>query len=136
MTKSFKRQQKIINKYVRHFNKILHDDEAFLGRIYLRQYSAGWHPWDDGSGGLWYGVIRIYDKETNTYKSVIGDFHSIQNIIFRETNDFIVNDLQIDIQRALALKVDYRDVKHNPMKAQPFYDHYEKNYSYKQYSNL
>lgn len=133
MTKSFKKQQKRISRLVREFNKILEEDEAFYGRIYLRQYSAGWEEFADGSGGLWYGVIRVYDKETNTYKSILGDYYDIQRTIFRSTNDFIVNDLKIDIREALERKVDYRHVRHNPKDAKPFYSTYEANYSYKRY---
>ena len=90
-------------------------------------------PFSDGSGGLLYGVLRIYDKETNTYKSVIGDEHVLAMSLFQAVNDFIVKDLQIDVRRATALGVDYRNVKHDPLKAQPFYPHYEQNYSYKRY---
>lgn len=133
MNKSFHKKQRHINKIVRELNEFLYNDEAFLGRIYLRQYSAGWSPYSDGSGGMWYGVIRIYDKETNTYKSVLGDYYSIQRMIQPELNEFVLLDLKIDISRALALKVDYRDVRHDPRKAEPFYPYYEKNFSYKRY---
>ena len=133
MKKSFKGKQKIINRLVRQINKALEEDQAFYGRIYLRQFSAGWNDFADGSGGMWFGVIRIYDKVTNTYKSVIGNIYEVQRTLFVEVNDFIVYDLQIDVHKALALAVDYRSVPHNPRDAEPFYPYYEKNYSYKQY---
>ena len=131
MNKLFKRQQKVINKYVRKVNKSLEEDDAFLGRIYIRQFSAGFIEYSDKSGGMWVGALRIYDKVTNTYKTVLTDFHQYQNEIIMTLDRFIDDDLQIDIQRAIALKVDYRDVKHNPRDAEPFYPQYERNWSYK-----
>ena len=139
MKKSFKRLQKEVNKYVRDFNKALEEDKAFLGRIYIRQYSCGFIEYSDGSGAMWYGVLRIYDKETNTYKSVCcsiskpGDSYSFKCALSMGVNNFVVDDLDIDIHRAIALGVDYRRVKHNPRKATPFHDSYDMNYSYKRY---
>ena len=104
-----------------------------MGRIYIRQYSAGFAPYSDGSGGLWYGVIRVYDKLTNTYKSVPGDYYAIMRNLFNEVNKFIVEDLKIDIRRSIALAVDYRDVKHDLREAEPFWPYYDINYSYKRY---
>lgn len=133
MKKSFKRLQKEVTKYVRDFNKALEEDKAFLGRIYIRQYSCGFIEYSDGSGAMWYGVLRIYDKETNTYKSVLGDSYSFKYALSMGVNNFVVDDLDIDIHRAIALGVDYRHVKHNPRKATPFHDSYDMNYSYKRY---
>ncbi len=133
MKKLFKKQQKKINQYVKQLNNELEQDDAFLGRIYLRQYSSGIIPYSDGSGALWVGVIRVYDKVTNTYKSILGDYYEVVRNLHREVNDFIINDLKIDVRRALALAVDYRDVKHNPREAEPFYPYYDKNFSYKRY---
>lgn len=131
LKKLFKKQQSHINKLVRMINDDLFNDEAFLGRIYLRQYSSGFYEFFDGSGGYWYGVIRIYDKETNTYCSVLCDSYSAERELYQSLNDFIVRDLQIDLRRALALKVDYRFRQHNPRDAEPFYPYYNKNFSYK-----
>ena len=133
MTKSFKKKQHTINKLVRSVNKHLEQDEAFLGRIYLRQYSSGWCEYPDGSGGMWYGVIRIYDKETNMYRSVLGDYYEVQRKLWQEINDFVIMDLHINTGEAIAAHVDYRGVKHNPRDAKPFYPYYDKNYSYKRY---
>lgn len=131
MKKLFKKQQSHINKLVREINNSLYNDEAFLGRIYIRQYSAGFYEFDDGSGGYWYGVLRIYDKETNTYCSVLCDSYSVERELLHCLNDFIVKDLQIDIRRAIALKVNYHYRPHNPRDAEPFYPYYDKNFSYK-----
>lgn len=133
MNKLFKKKQKIINKYVRAINKGLAEDEAFLGRIYIRQYSGGFVEYSDGSGGYWVGALRIYDKVTNTYKTILTDSYSYQREIMETLNRFITEDLKVDIRRALALKVDYRDVPHNPRRAEPFYPQYDRNWSYKYY---
>lgn len=131
MRKSFKKRQKAINKEVRRFNKYMEEDEAFLGRIYARQYSSGIHKYPDGSV-VWLGVIRIYDKVTNTYRSVSGNEFSIIRELWLKANDFVIEDLDIDTFKAIALHVDYRNVKHNPREAVPFYQYYNQNFSYKQ----
>lgn len=131
MKKLFRRHQKKINKLVRLINKSLEEDEAFRGRIYLRQYSGGFIEFSDGSGGLWYGVIRVYDKITNTYKTIIGDEYDMHRILINEVNTFITDDLKYDIRKSLALAIDYRSMPHDPRNADPFYPHYDKNYSYK-----
>ena len=131
--KLFRRTQKKVNKLIKLFNDSLYEDEAFYGRIYLRQYSSGWHPFTDNSGGMWYGVIRIYDKVTNMYKSVIGNFYDIRRTIFSEINSFVIEDLKINVGDSIKLGIDYRNVKHNPRDAKPFYPYYEKNFSYKRY---
>lgn len=133
MKKLFKKKQKEINKIVRAYNKSLENDHAFLGRIYLRQYSSGISEFSDGSGAMWYGVIRVYDKVTNTYKSILCDTYDVRRKLFFEVNDFIIRDLRYDIHKAIALGIDYRNVPHDPSKAKPFYEHYNKNYSYKRY---
>lgn len=129
----FKKKQKEINKIVREFNKALEDDEAFRGRIYLRQYSGGVREYADGSGSIWYGVIRVYDKVTNTYKSILCDSLNIRRELFSRVNAFIILDLKYDTGKAIALGIDYRNVKHNPADAEPFYDYYEMNFSYKRF---
>lgn len=131
MRKLFKKRQKAINKEVRRFNKYMEEDEAFLGRIYARQYSSSIHIYPDGSD-IWFGVIRIYDKVTNTYRSVLGNEFDIIIKLWMEANDFIVEDLDIDTCKSIALHVDYRNVKHNPREAEPYYQYYNQNFSYKQ----
>lgn len=133
MKTSFKKTQKQINKIVRDYNRALEEDEAFRGRIYIRQYSCGFHEFSDGSGVVWYGVLRVYDKVTNTYKSILCDNYNIQHKLVTEVNNFIMLDLQYDLHKAITLGIDYRSVKHNPAKAKPFYDYYDANYSYKTY---
>lgn len=133
MKKLFRKQQRKVNKIVRKYNKSLEEDEAFRGRIYIRQYSAGFHEFSDGSGGFWYGVLRVYDKVTNTYKSILGDIHGIEYEMYSEVNQFITRNLKINIYRATALGIDYRDMPHDPSEAEPFYDYDDKNFSYKNY---
>ena len=133
MKKSFRKKQTKINKEVKRFNKYMEEDNAFLGRIYARQYSGNRYEFSDRSD-MWVGVIRIYDKETNTYMSILGDGFSIERDLWLGANDFITKDLEIDIRKAIEEHKDYTKIHHNPRDAKPFYPSYEKNYSYKKYS--
>ena len=68
MNKMRKEYQHKFTKLLRQANKIIRKDNLWLGRVEVRQISARWEEFSDGSGGVLHTVLRCIDKKTRQYK--------------------------------------------------------------------
>ena len=65
MRKEYQRQ---FTQKLREANKVIREDNLWLGRVEVRQISARWEEFSDGSGGILHTVLRCIDKKTKQYK--------------------------------------------------------------------
>ena len=68
-----KAHQRKLNRLVRKINKYIENDDLWQGRFFIRQYSAWFYQYEDGSGGTLYVWLRFYDKKDNKYQEYYGD---------------------------------------------------------------
>ena len=72
-----KTHQRKLNKVIKALNKNIENDDLWMGRFFIRQYSAEFYKYEDGSGGELYVYLRFYDKKDKKYMEYYGDSCSI-----------------------------------------------------------
>lgn len=65
MRKEYQRQ---FRRKLREANRVIKEDDLWLGRVEVRQISSRWEEFSDGSGGILHIVLRCIDKKTRQYK--------------------------------------------------------------------
>ena len=100
-------QNKIRKEYQRQFtrklreaNKVIKEDDLWLGRVEVRQISARWEEFEDGSGGILHTVLRCIDKKTRQYKDYCLEYSPwMRTINWKMSmdilNKFFVEDLDV-----------------------------------------
>lgn len=113
-----KKAQSKINKNMRALNKNLKEDTLWRGRFYVRQISARWNKFDDGSGGLLEAWVEIRDLKTGMYKGFWMDNYDLGWNLWTNVNDFIVEDSHVwdDISEVAQDKTNWDKVKWIPKK--------------------
>jgi hypothetical protein len=113
MEKSY---QHALNKKIRELNKACENDDLWRGRFVVRQVKARWEQFRDGSGGILYVILRVYDKKTKYYKDYPLDYFKTNpfinwNLTMDIMNTFIVDDLDVwRNEKPREDKVDWRKV--------------------------
>ena len=97
MRKEYQRQ---FTKKLREANRAIREDNLWLGRVEVRQISARWEEFSDGSGGILHTVLRCVDKKTRKYKDYTFEYAPwISNINWHISydilNEFFVEDLDV-----------------------------------------
>ena len=97
MRKEYQRQ---FTKKLRETNRAIKEDNLWLGRVEVRQISAHWEEFSDGSGGILHTVLRCIDKKTRQYKDYTFEYAPwISNINWHISydilNEFFVEDLDV-----------------------------------------
>ena len=97
MRKEYQRQ---FTKKLRETNRAIREDNLWLGRVEVRQISARWEEFSDGSGGILHTVLRCIDKKTRQYKDYTFEYAPwISNINWHISydilNEFFVEDLDV-----------------------------------------
>ena len=97
MRKEYQRQ---FTKKLRETNRVIREDDLWLGRVEVRQISARWEEFSDGSGGILHTVLRCIDKKTRQYKDYTLEYAPwISNINWHISydilNEFFVEDLDV-----------------------------------------
>lgn len=69
--------QRRLNRLVRDLNKNIENDDLWRGRFFIRQHSAEFEKYEDGSGGNLYVYLRFYDKKDMKYQEFYGDSCSL-----------------------------------------------------------
>ena len=97
MRKEYQRQ---FTKKLREANRAIREDNLWLGRVEVRQISARWEEFSDGSSGILHTVLRCIDKKTRQYKDYCLEYapwmHTIHWKISMEIlNRFFVEDLDV-----------------------------------------
>ena len=61
MNKMRKEYQRKFTKLLKQTNRVIQEDDLWLGRVEVRQISARWQEFSDGSGGILHTVLRCID---------------------------------------------------------------------------
>lgn len=97
MRKEYQRQ---FTRKLREVNKTIREDNLWLGRVEVRQISARWEEFEDGSGGILYTILRCIDKKTRQYKDYCLEYAPWirtmnWKISYDILNKFFVEDLDV-----------------------------------------
>ena len=97
MRKEYQRQ---FRRKLREANKVIREDDLWLGRVEVRQISARWGEFSDGSGGILYTILRCIDKKTRQYKDYCLEYAPWLKTInwkisYDILNKFFVEDLDV-----------------------------------------
>lgn len=97
MRKEYQRQ---FTKKLKETNRAIKEDNLWLGRVEVRQISARWEEFSDGSGGILHTVLRCIDKKTRQYKDYTFEYAPwIRTINWKISydilNKFFVEDLDV-----------------------------------------
>ena len=97
MRKEYQRQ---FTKKLREINRVIREDDLWLGRVEVRQISARWEEFSDGSGGILHTVLRCIDKKTRQYKDYCLEYAPWirtmnWKISYDILNKFFVEDLDV-----------------------------------------
>ena len=97
MRKEYQRQ---FTRILREANKAIRKDDLWLGRVEVRQISARWEEFEDGSGGILHTILRCIDKKTRQYKDYCLEYAPwIKTMNWRISydilNKFFVEDLDV-----------------------------------------
>ena len=97
MRKEYQRQ---FTRKLRETNKVIREDNLWLGRVEVRQISARWEEFSDGSGGILHTILRCIDKKTRQYKDYCLEYAPWirtmnWQISYDILNEFFVEDLDV-----------------------------------------
>ena len=97
MRKEYQRQ---FTRKLREANKAIREDGLWLGRVEVRQISARWEEFEDGSGGILHTILRCIDKKTRQYKDYCLEYAPWMNTFNWKMsmdilNKFFVEDLDV-----------------------------------------
>ena len=97
MRKEYQRQ---FTQKLREANKVIKEDDLWLGRVEVRQISARWEEFEDGSGGILHTILRCIDKKTRQYKDYCLEYAPwMRTINWKMSmdilNKFFVEDLDV-----------------------------------------
>jgi hypothetical protein len=97
MRKEYQRQ---FTKKLRETNRVIREDNLWLGRVEVRQISARWEEFSDGSGGILHTVLRCIDKKTRQYKDYCLEYSPWMRTFnwkmsMNILNKFFVEDLDV-----------------------------------------
>ena len=100
MNKMRKEYQRQFTKLLRQANRVIREDDLWLGRVEVRQISAHWEEFSDSSGGILHTVLRCIDKKTRQYKDYCLEYAPWMNTIHWKIsmdilNTFFVEDLDV-----------------------------------------
>lgn len=105
-----KNHQRWLNRYCRNVNKIIENDNLWLGRFYISQNRTYMEWFDDGSGGLICAEIVMHDRKTGKTKTKWYDGLDMEWKMWWDLNDFIINDCNVweEVPNPYENKIDYR----------------------------
>ena len=125
MNKMRKEYQRQFTRLLRRANRVIREDDLWLGRVEVRQISARWEKFEDGSGGILHTVLRCIDKKTRQYKDYCLEYAPWMNTInwkisMEILNRFFVEDLDVwrtgnpdnEIQDWTKVPVDPKALEH------------------------
>lgn len=95
-----KKYQQRFKQKLKEINKVIENDELWVGRVVVRQISSRWEEFEDGSGGILHTILRCIDKKTRQYKDYCLEYApwiSTMNwrISYDILNKFFVEDLDV-----------------------------------------
>ena len=90
-----KNHQRWFNKYCRYVNKIMDEDDLWLGRFQINQLRSEMNWFSDGSGGVMAVEIRMYDRKTGIAKTRWYTGLDMSWKFWYDFNNFIIEDCKV-----------------------------------------
>ena len=90
-----KNHQRWFNQYCRYVNKVMKEDELWLGRFCVKQLRSDMHWFEDNSGGVMAAEILMRDKKTGITKSKWYSGLDMSWKFWFDLNNFIVEDCKV-----------------------------------------
>ena len=87
--------QRWFNQYCRYVNKVIIDDELWLGRFCIKQLRSDIHWFEDGSGGVMAAEILMRDKKTGITRSRWYTGLDMSWKFWWDFNNFIIEDCKV-----------------------------------------
>lgn len=108
-----KNHQRWFNQYCRYVNKIIENDDLWLGRFYIKQEATNMKWFEDKSGGIMYALILMCDKKTGITRSKWYDGLGMEWQFWWDFNNFIINDCKVweEELNPYENRIDFRKVK-------------------------
>ena len=108
-----KNHQRWFNQYCRHINKVMEDDDLWLGRFCVKQEATHMNWFEDKSGGIMYALIAMRDKKTG---KTVTRWYSGLDMDWKfwwDFNDFIIKDCKVWEEKPDPRdnRIDFRKVK-------------------------
>ena len=90
-----KNHQRWFNQYCRYVNKVIEDDDLWLGRFYISQAQTYMNWFGDNSGGLMYALIVMHDRKTGITNMKWYSGIDMEWKFWWDFNDFIIKDCNV-----------------------------------------
>lgn len=104
--------QRWLNAYIRMWNKVIEDDDLWMGRFVVEQKRTHMHWFDDNSGGILYCHLQFRDKKTGRTKDWYTSALEVDHQLGWKFNEFIVNDCAVwEKENPRQERKDYRNVR-------------------------
>ena len=87
--------QRWFNQYCRYINKVMVDDDLWLGRFCVKQLRSDMHWFSDGSGGMMAAEILMRDKKTGITRSKWYTGLDMNWKFWWDFNEFIIEDCKV-----------------------------------------
>ena len=113
--KSHKRKnhQRWFNQYCRYVNKVIENDDLWLGRFYISQNRTFMDWFEDNSGGIMIAEIVMHDRKTGKTRSQFYDGLDMGWRFWYDFNDFIINDCKVweEVPDVRINRIDFRNTR-------------------------
>lgn len=105
-----RKHQRWMNAYCRYVNKIIEDDDLWLGRFYVTQNRSYMNWFEDRSGGFLTTEIVMHDRKTGTTRTKWYDGLEMEWKFWQDFNNFIISDCKVweEIPDPRENRIDYR----------------------------
>ena len=108
-----KNHQRWFNQYCRHINKVIEDDDLWLGRFCVKQLATHMYWFEDKSGGVMCALIEMRDKKTGITYSKWYEGLEMEWKFWWDFNDFIIETCNVweEVPNPYENRIDFRSVK-------------------------
>ena len=94
-SKNRRNHQRWMNAYCRYVNKIIEDDDLWLGRFYISQARSNMIWFEDRSGGVISVEIVMHDRKTGITRNHWYTGLDMEWRFWRDFNNFIIEDCKV-----------------------------------------
>ena len=106
-----KNHQRWFNQYCRYVNRVIEEDDLWLGRFCVKQLASRMRWFPDNSGGIMSVLIQMKDKKTGITSKKWYDGLDIEWKFWWDFNDFIIKDCEaLEKEDRRTNTIDFRKV--------------------------